>query len=449
MCGSTGGGLPANETELPSAIVVGGGLAGMAAALALGSVGFRVDLFEARRYLGGRASSFPAGDGTLVDNGQHVLLGCCRNLLDFYRRLGAERCIRFYSKFWFVEPGGRISPLATGRGKLLASFWLLPFLGMRDKVTIARALVSVRREYRERSDLDRITMIQWLREKRQSTQAIERFWRPVLVSGLNEEPERVAARHGVQLFWLGLLAGAGARRFGVPQVPLGELYSAVRWRQHPAVTIRLGARVERVICEQGRAAAVRSAGTVHRADYFVLAVPARQAAALAPELGLQPGGFEFSPIVGVHLWFDRPVAHLPHAALLGRAIQWVFDRLEGRYLLAVISAARGLLTLPREELVQLALRDLAEFLPPVRQARLESATVVREAEATFSAVPGLEAIRPRAVTPIPNLFLAGDWTRTGWPATMEGAVRSGYLAAEAVAAAAGLHARFLIPDPAP
>jgi zeta-carotene desaturase len=155
-------------------------------------------------------------------------------------------------------------------------------------------------------------------------------------------------------------------------------------------------------------------------------------AAVVPDLPLDLAGFDHSPITGIHLWFDRTVTDLPHATLLDRTIQWMFNKSEGRYVQLVVSASRSLETMPRADVIAMALRELAEFFPAVSNAKLEKAHVVKEIRATFSAAPGLESRRPLSRTSIPNLFLAGDWTRSGWPATMEGAVRSGYLAAEAI-----------------
>jgi uncharacterized protein with NAD-binding domain and iron-sulfur cluster len=156
--------------------------------------------------------------------------------------------------------------------------------------------------------------------------------------------------------------------------------------------------------------------------------------------------FEHSPITGIHLWFDRPITTLPNATLLDRTIQWMFNKSEGRYIQLVVSASRSLTEMPRNEIIDLAVRELGEFFPIAREAKLEKAQVIKEVRATFSAKPGLETLRPGPATPWKNFFLAGDWTRSGWPATMEGAVRSGYIAAEAVAAAAGRPQRFLLPD---
>jgi zeta-carotene desaturase len=182
------------------------------------------------------------------------------------------------------------------------------------------------------------------------------------------------------------------------------------------------------------------------ADYYVSSLPFERLQPLLPDLPIPWDKFEHSPITGIHLWFDRPVTELPHATLLDRNIQWMFNKSEGRYIQLVVSASRSLLEKPRNEIIDMAVRELAEFFPIAGEARLEKAQVIKEVRATFSAKPGIEESRPLAATPFNNFFLAGDWTRSGWPATMEGAVRSGYLAAEAVAAAAGRPQRFLLPD---
>ncbi len=439
---------------MPTVTVIGGGLAGMACAAALGSAGYRVTLFESRGFLGGRASSFPLApadpSSELIDNCQHILLHCCVNLLDFYRRMGVLDRIRFHRQLFFLEPGGRLSVLRAGLLPaplhFLGSFARLRFLRPADKIAIARALATVRRERAARTDLDRITMLDWLREKRQPPRAIERFWRQVLVSAVNEELDRMAASHGLQVFWLGFLAHGRSYEMGVPATPLGELYSAEAWERLEAVEIRFRSPVSRILAGGEKADGVEVNGQVHRSDYYVSALPFERAGELLPELELDHGAFEHSPITGIHLWFDRPITELPHAALLDRTIQWLFNKSGGRYVQLVVSASRGLLDMGRAEVIELAVKELGEFFPLARAAALEKAHVVKEARATFSARPGLEAHRPVAATRIRNLFLAGDWTRTGWPATMEGAVRSGYLAAESVTRAAGVPRRFLVPD---
>ncbi len=425
---------------MPSAIVVGGGLAGIAAAAALGDAGYSVDLFEARPFLGGRATSYRIAPGTEpIDNCQHVLLACFDNLLNLYRRLGVADRVVFHREVHFVEPGGRRSTLRAGilppPAHLLGSFFRLRFLEAKDKAGITRAIAEVNAESR-RGDLDGITMLDWLREKRQTQRAIDRFWKQVLVSAINEDLDRMAAHHALQVFRIAFLSRRRAYRMGLPAVPLAELYGAGRL---PGVTVHLHRPVDRVD-ETG----VFAGGEQRTAGYYVLAVPFDRAGALAPELQLDVSAFEHSPITGIHLWFEQPVMDLPHATLLDRTIQWAFNKRGGRYVQLVVSASRNLIAMPRQAVIDLAVRELGEFFPRARNTALERAHVVKELKATFSARPGLESQRPPAKTPIPNLFLAGDWTRTGWPSTMEGAVRSGYLAAEAVTAAAGAPRKFVV-----
>jgi len=437
---------------MPSAIVIGGGLAGLASAAALGQSGFQVDLFEARGFLGGRATSYPvAGEGTeVIDNCQHVLLRCCVNLMDFYRRLGVADRIQFHKRFYFIEPGGRTSILEAGSLPaplhFTGSFRKLAFLGLSDKIAIARALLAIRREHDRRQDLDRVTMLDWLHEKRQTETAIARFWNQVLVSAVNETLDRMAASHGFQVFWLGFLARANTYEMGIPAVPLGDLYGPDAWRRIGNVRLHPRAPVDQLIVENEAIRGVIACGQQHTADYYISALPFERVPALIPGLDLNIERFEHSPITGIHLWFDRSVTQLPHATLLDRTIQWMFNKSGGRYLQLVVSASRSLLEMPRGEVIALAVRELMEFFPRIKDATIEKAHVVKEVRATFSARADLEQLRPVSATKFPNLFLAGDWTRSGWPATMEGAVRSGYLAAEAAACAAGQPEKFLLPD---
>jgi zeta-carotene desaturase len=440
----------------PRVAVLGAGLAGIAASAALGSAGFSVDLFEARPFPGGRATSWPISGadgeaGDVIDNCQHVLLRCCVNLLDLYRRLGVADKIRFHREYFFIEPGGRTSVLKRGMlpapAHFAGSFLSLAFLDLPDKIVIARAMRAIPREFRTRRDLDSITMLDWLMEKEQTPNAIERYWRQVLVSAVNEELDRMAAAHGLQVFWLGMLARGDSYEMGLAAVPLRDLYDDAALTKGGSVRIHHRAPVEAVErTPGGRVSAIQAGGERVEADYFVSCLPFERLQPLMPELPIEWSAFQHSPITGIHLWFDRPITELPHATLLDRTIQWMFNKGEGRYLQLVVSASRSLTAMPRGEAIDLALRELAEFFPAAKNAALEKAHVIKEVRATFSALPGLESKRPSAVSPHSNLFLAGDWTRSGWPATMEGAVRSGYIAAEAVARAAGRPRHFLIPD---
>lgn len=436
---------------MPRVAVIGGGLAGLASAAALGSAGFEVIICEARNFPGGRATSWPVGgeDAEMIDNCQHVLLRCCVNLLDLYRRLGVSDKIRFHREFFFIEPGGRTSILKRGMlpapAHFFGSFVKLKFLSVADKLAIARAMGAIPHE-RTRSDLDRISMLDWLREKRQTPGAIERYWRQVLVSAINEDLDRMAAAHGFQVFWLSMIARADAYEMGIPDVPLRELYDEASLARTGAVRIERRSAVTSIDVEGTIIRGLQTAHGAVEADFYISALPFERLRPLLPDLPIAWDAFTHSPITGIHLWFDRSVTDLPHAVLLDRTIQWIFNKSEGRYVQVVVSASRTLLETPRNEIIELAVNELAEFFPAVRAARLEKAQVIKEVRATFSAGPGLEAVRPGAITPLTNFFLAGDWTRSGWPATMEGAVRSGYIAAEAAASAAGKPQRFLLPD---
>jgi squalene-associated FAD-dependent desaturase len=431
---------------LPSVIILGGGLAGLSAAAALGGAGYEVDLLEARNFLGGRATSWPVGEETAaIDNCQHILLRCCHNLVDFYKRLKVEDKVRFYKEFFFIEPGGRTSILRRGLfpapAHFAESFLSLKFLTLADKFAIARAMLAIRAE-RHRPDLDNITMLDWLREKRQTQRAIDRYWRQVLVSAINEELDRMAASHGFQVFWLSMLADNTSYEMGVPDVPLRELYAPEGWNRVGQVRIHPRVAATAIEADGFRVTGVCAAGEKRSADFYISALPFER----LPSLGIPAPSFEHSPITGIHLWFDRRITDLPHATLLDRTIQWMYNKSDGRYVQLVVSASRSLSPMPRADVIALAVRELGEFFPLVKEAVLERAEVIKEIRATFSAVPGLEARRPTSKTHLSNFFLAGDWTRSGWPATMEGAVRSGYLAAEAVTGAAGSPQSFLIPD---
>jgi len=438
-----------------SVAIVGGGLAGLAAAVALGSADRAATLFEARPHLGGRATSYPLNtaddNSTTIDNCQHVLLRCCTNLIDFYRRLGVENRIRFHREFYWIEPGGRTSSMR--RGLLPAplhfteSFAKLRFLSLADKMSVATGLLAVKYEYGKRADLDSLSMLNWLREKKQTPGAIERFWRQILVSAINEDLEQMAAAHGLQVFYLGFLSKADSYEMGIPAVPLADLYSEESWSNYPSVRIEHRTTVKQLCFENGRVTGMMLGDeSLRQAGAYILAVPFERVAALAPGLPLELSAFSHAPITGIHLWFDRPVTDLPHATLLDRTIQWMFNKHEGRHIQLVVSASRTLTEMPRADVIELALKELKEFFPRAAEANLERAHVVKEVRATFSAAPGLESKRPLNRTAIPNLFLAGDWTQSGWPATMEGAVRSGYLAAEAVLASFDSPRRFLRAD---
>ena len=449
--------------------IVGGGIAGLAAGCALADAGFQVTVFERRPYVGGRASSYEhPGTGEVVDNCQHVLLGCCTNLLDFYGRIGASGKIRWFDHLTFIEPGGRRSeirssalpaPLHTS-----PSFLRAKSLSFRDKVRIARAMLALMGPLP--ADGPR-SFADWLREHGQTQPAIDRFWKVVLVSAINEDLDRISVRYGAQVLRESFLKSAEAGRMGVPTVPLSQLYGdAIDYIESRGGCVLLRTGVELTVAERNGVVFETTAGA-QRFDYGVLAVPHHLLSKLLPaqngtgklSAGLreQLGKFESSPITGIHLWFDREITELPHAVLLDRTIQWMFQKSklqatrresgpQGSYLELVVSSSKSLVEMGRQQIIDLAMGELAEFFPAVKEAKLLKATVVKELHATYSALPGSDAYRPATRSPWSRLFLAGDWTRTGWPATMEGAVRSGYNAAQILAEEANNPHRFLVED---
>ena len=456
--------MPQSWTQPPTVAVVGGGLAGLAAGCALASAGMKVTLFERRPYLGGRASSYQhPGTGEVIDNCQHVLLGCCTNLIDFYQRTGVAGSIRWFERMTFLEPGGRASeigpsslpaPLHTTPAFLRASC-----LEVADKVAIARAMMALAPTTpRDTGE----SFLGWLNRHGQTVRAIERFWKPVLVSALNEEVDRVSVPYAAQVMRESFLKSAEAGRMGVPTVPLTDLYSAagnyIRERQGD-VQFRTSAESFRAELSHVTLVVGQKEETF---DYAVFALPFDSLERILPDSSAsQPlrdalARFETSPITGIHLWFDRIISDLDHAVLLDRTIQWMFhkSRLQNRnsnghgsYVELVVSASKTLVDKSKQEIVDLAVSELREFFPAARDANLLKSTVIKEVHATYSPRPGIEADRPRPETVWPRVFLAGDWTATGWPATMEGAVRSGYLAAQSLARVAGQKdATFLVPD---
>lgn len=446
---------------------MGGGVAGLSAACALAEAGLRVRLVERRPWLGGRASSFrhPGVEET-IDNCQHVLFGCCTNLIGFYRRVGVADRIRWTSGLTMIEPGGRRSVL--GPSWLPAPLHGVPrFMAaaaftLGDKLALARAFRGLLRPIPGDSTE---TLGAWLARHRQTKGALDRFWRLVIASALNADIDSIALPYAAKVVRELFLNSAEAGRMGLSTVPLGELCAgAADFLRRRGASVVVNAALESATWDRTAAqwTLATSAGVL-TSEVLVLALPFEATARLLPHLPVTAGTdrlatqlarHEHWPICSVHLWFDREITTLDHAVLLDRGIHWMFNqgRLQpgrhrrGSYLELVVSAARGFAELSREAALAQAVRELAEFFPAVRTARLEKFVVVKEVRATFGVPPGIDAARPASLSPWPNCFLAGDWTATGWPATMEGAARSGHLAAEAVCRRLAEPRTFLVPD---
>jgi squalene-associated FAD-dependent desaturase len=474
----------------PTVAIAGGGLAGLAAACALSNQGFRVTLFEKRPFLGGRASSYEhPGTGEVVDNCQHVLFRVCTNLVEFYERIGVANQIHWFDRMTFIEPGGRISEMKSSflpaPMHTAPSFMKFSFLSVADKLAITRALVPL--TLTTQHD-DGKSFQEWLDRHGQTTGAVNRFWKPILISALSEDLDRISISSAAQVVRESMKSPV-ARQMGVPMIPLTDLYNAAgEYIQRRGGALHFRCALDSFATDSALVR-VRTGPRDAVFDYLVAALPFD---ALGRILPVDPASaplresishFENSPITGIHMWFDRQISDLDHAVLLDRTIQWMFhkSRLQpmrrqasnslnnpeghefnrfdsgsdangtsgpaGSYIELVVSSSKSLIDKSRNEIVDLALSEVREFFPAAREATLVKATVIKEVNATYSPRPGIDAHRPGAITAWPRVFLAGDWTATGWPATMEGAVRSGYIAAEAVARAAGAKdARFLSPD---
>ncbi|HVW78217.1 MAG TPA: hydroxysqualene dehydroxylase HpnE [Alloacidobacterium sp.] len=460
--------MPGTERSIQSVIVVGGGVAGLAAASALSDSGYQVHLIERRPYVGGRASSYEhPGTGEIIDNCQHVLFGCCTNLLNFYSRIGALDKLRWYDEITMIEPGGRQSVLRPSSlpAPLHAStaFIKAHAFSFADKVSIARGLSSFMTGIPKDTEED---FAHWLKRHYQTPGAIKRFWEPVLYAALNEELNRTSVYYAAKVCRELFLRSPEAGRMAIPSVPLSELYGySLQSLKARDAEIHLRSSATQIEWDaQLHQWAVSTETGRFTGDAVILALPFEATAKLLSSLPDAPGKqalaskvaqFSHAPIAAVHLWFDREITGLEHASMLDTTIQWLFNKSklqpqrhlqQGHYLELVISVLRSVIPMQRQELIDLALRELALFFPVVREAKLLKAAVTKEVRATFSIRPQLDKIRPTAQSPWQNIFLAGDWTATDWPATMEGAARSGYLAAEALSAATGTAQKFLQPD---
>ncbi|MBB0246797.1 FAD-dependent oxidoreductase, partial [Streptomyces alkaliphilus] len=470
-------------------LVVGGGLAGITAALALADRGRPVTLVESRPRLGGLAFSFTRDrePGPLtVDNGQHVYLRCCTAYRGFLRRVGAEHLAPLQPRLDVPVLDVRTGRLGRLRRSglpaplhLAGALARYPHLSVADRASVVRAAVALRRLDPEDPEADRLSFGSWLRKHGAGAAAVAALWDLVGVATLNARADEVSLALAAMVFRTGLLSEAGAADIGLPEVPLGEIHHhrAGRALERAGVRVLTRTRVRGVrrSPDGGWWADLRPAGGPAAtgapdgpgdgigADAVVLALPQDATRALLPAGALADpdrlAELGTAPILDVHVIYDRPVLREPFLAMLNSPVQWVFDRTvasgladlpdagASQYLVLSQSAAGEEIDLPVAELRERYLEALARALPAARTARVRDLFVTRERTATFDPAPGTRRLRPGPVTALPGLFLAGAWTATGWPATMEGAVRSGLAAAKAVGAA-GAGTRPASPRPA-
>lgn len=475
------GGAPGGRLRV---IIVGGGIAGLAAAEALGrhrEASWDVTLLESKRITGGRAGSFTdSASGETVDYCQHVALGCCTNLLALLERCGLADQFQRYSELQFLHPESGPSRFAASTRwpaplHLAGALAALRHLDRRHKREIAAAMLKLMRTPSRALSAERAG--DWLRAQGQSEAAIERFWNVILISALGEHTDTVSMAAARKVLIDGFAAARGASDLLVPRRPLSALFgtrlpAAV---ERLGVTVRTGRAVRQLNWNgrdgkgQHRVEVETAHGERLSADHVIAAVPWHALESLlgsaATRLGWSPSAtFSASPITGLHLWLDRPITDRPHAVLVGTRAQWLFrrggtsacsaDELDderpgadlqrseqsppgGHYYQVVISAAHSVRRGSQQQLVDAVLGELRSVFPAADGARVLHSRVVTDPQAVFSIRPESDAVRPPARTAFPGLHLAGDWIATGWPATMEGAVIGGRMAAASVAESEG------------
>jgi squalene-associated FAD-dependent desaturase len=433
-------------------VVVGGGLGGLAAAVAFADGGLRVTLLEARPRLGGATWSLRR-DGLVLDNGQHVFLRCCTAYRGFLARLGVERSVALQSRLDVpvAAPGGRRCrlrrhplPSPAHLAPSLLRFTHLPFAARVRAGLTARRLGEIDLDD-PRTDEE--SLGEWLAARGESDEAIDLFWDLLIRPTLNLAARDASLALAAKVFQTGLLGEVDAADIGWARVPLDELHArpAAALLTARGAEVRLGARVERIGPPSGGRREVSIAGAPPiGADAVIVATDHERAADLVPaDAGLDGGALRAlgaAPIVNLHVAFDRPVLDVPFLAVVRSPLQWIFDRTDtsglasGQMLAVSLSAADAYLDVKQSDLANAFLPELARLLPACRGAAVTHFSAVREPAATFRQRPGTRKLRPRPGRLAPGLFLAGAWTDTGWPATMEGAVRSGVAAAREVLA---------------
>ena len=443
-------------------VVIGGGLAGITAATALRDAGVKVTLLESRPRLGGAATSY-ARAGMMVDNGQHVFLRCCTSYAGLLARLGATDSVVIQDRFdvTVLAPDGPArlrrsalpSPLHLARA--LAGYRLL---SVAERARVGRAALAFRFADPASKALDNQPLGEWLAARGQGERARRRMWDLFIISALNIGGDEASTALAAKVIKTALLGSNDAADIGMAAVPLGRLHAdaTAALLGQLGAQIRLGARATAVERLAGGGFGVRigrgepmgadtedlpeaADNETVLADGVVLAVPPEQAARLAGTAGVGQAAdwtrLGYSPIVNVHVIYDRQVTHLPFAAAVDSPVQWVFDKTRqagleaGQYLAVSVSAADDLVNVPTASIRETFVPALENLFPAAANASITDFFVTRERRATFRQAPGCGALRPGAGTPVPGLVLAGAWTATGWPDTMEGAVRSGHNAA--------------------
>lgn len=431
------------------AVIIGGGFAGLTAGVRLSERGWEVLVLERRAHLGGRAYSFiDSKTGDIVDNGQHLFMGCYHHTIDFLKTIGTLDRLEFQEQphVDFLDREGFASfdcPPLPAPLHVLAGLFRMKGLGVGDKLralNLRRAITS-----NGRFSPDSLTVDQWLGELGQSERIKTRFWNPMVIATLNQSPDIASARMLQVVLKEAFGGGVKNSSIGISRVGLSDLYTggASDFIKSKGGDVQTGAVVQRLIIEAGLVKAVElKDGERIEADCFISAVPPSALDAILPR-DLKEKEFaslaalDSSPIVSINLWFDRPIIDREFVGLLGTRCQWIFNKdaiisseQRSNHIAVIISAARDYVEWTRNDLVEMAVSELHELLPESRSAMVLHSAIVKEREATLSHTVASDGLRPSPRTSIPNLILAGDWTDTGLPATIESAVMSGDVAAK-------------------
>jgi len=437
--------------------IIGGGLAGMAAAVQLSAHGCSPIIIETRKQLGGRASSFfDQQSNKLLDNCQHVLMGCFTHLIDFYERLGVLDHIEWHHCFYWTAGQGIIDKFQAG--VLPAPFHhtgalrRMSIFSRQEKRHIQRGMWRIiRLSTAARHQWQGRTFGEFLAACDQPELVIRRFWNTIVISACNLPVDQIEATYALQVFQEGFLAHRWSSTMGIAQVPLVQLYDpAEEIVTDAGGEILLGRSARAIAFDGNRVTGVVTDDGMVEATAVISAVPFDRLYKLASETLRQRDSrlqhleqFQVSPILGVHLHFDQTIMDLPHLALVDHDLDWLFnkgvDEAGQQHILAVISAAVDWMQMDGEEIEQRVIKDIHSVLPQSKGLVPTFIRVIKEKRATPALTPEAVQYRP-SIHPstmgmrgdVPNLFLAGDWCDTGWPATMESAVRSGYAAAEAI-----------------
>ena len=448
---------PCPPVSLSPVLIIGGGFAGLAAAVDLAAAGQRVLVLERRAFLGGRAYSFTdQTTGDTIDNGQHLMMGCYHHTLSFLNKIGATSKLKFQASprvDFLHEHEGHASfqcPALPAPLHLLAGLSKLQSIGWKDRLNALRVGLALRTMNGHRARLADITVREWLTELGQTEKMQQRFWNLVALATLNETPERASADMFARVLDQAFMHTKQDSTMVISRVGLSDLYTAdaTRFIEAHGGEVRLNATVTSIDFENGQAVGVtlrqgeRLAAEVivSAAPYFMLkTMLAPEIIAINEQFRAIPE-FTSAPIVSINLWYDEPVTDLEFVGLLDSRIEWVFNKnaiagdrdSQRQHLALVISGAHEAANLPKEQLVELAINEMKRFFPAARCQEPAHSFVIRERDATMSHTVGMAKLRPPQRTPFSNFFLAGDWTATGLPATIESAVWSGQECARAI-----------------